>query len=187
MRVRRGGRDNHPSVSSRRLYVLRHAKSSWEDAALPDHDRPLSPRGRRAAAQVGDHVNRTGIAPQQILCSSALRTRETLRGVMGDVPASVEPGLYGAACRDLIARLRQVPDEVESVMLIGHNPALQSLVLKLARDGAGPPVGGETPLQQIGRKFPTGALATLQFDGPWSAIEHRSATLVDYVRPKALP
>jgi phosphohistidine phosphatase len=174
-------------MSSRRLYVLRHAKSSWEDGALPDHDRPLSPRGRRAAALLSDHINRTGIAPQEILCSSALRTRETLRGVMGDVAATVEPELYGAACRDLIARLRQVPDEVESVMLIGHNPALQSLVLKLVRDGAGPPAAGETPLEQIGRKFPTGALVTLELDRPWSAIEHRSATLVDYVRPKTLP
>jgi phosphohistidine phosphatase len=174
-------------VSSRRLYVLRHAKSSWEAASLPDHERPLSSRGRRAAALIAEHVRRTGIAPEQVLCSSSTRTRETLRGVLGDVPAAIEPDLYSAGCGELIARLRRVPDEVESVMLIGHNPGLQTLVLKLARDAGEPASAGESAREQIERKFPTGALATLELDGPWSTLAGREARLVDYVRPRALP
>jgi phosphohistidine phosphatase len=169
--------------SSKQLFVLRHAKSSWDDPALSDHDRPLAARGLRAVKTLSQHMSTAGIAPALVLCSSSRRTRETLEGLGLDGEQVVEPDLYGASCQDVIDRLHRVPDETESVMLVGHNPTLQSLVLKLAtRDGA----VDESSLADVRRKFPTGALATLTFDGAWAELAPGSAQLVAYVRPKSL-
>ena len=175
-------------MPTKRLYLLRHAKSSWEDGRVPDHDRPLSPRGHRAAALLAEHLRGAEIRPEYVLCSSARRTRETLEGVLGDAGALIEPALYTAGCGQLLARLRQVPDAVGSVMVIGHNPAMQILVLELAGRTAGhrSPAGPESPLEQIARKLPTGALVTLELDGRWSELTPAASRLVEYVRPKAL-
>lgn len=169
--------------SSKRLFVLRHAKSSWDDPGLADHDRPLAPRGRRAVEAIAAHVSREGITPELVLCSSARRTRETLEGVAVGGEQVIEPGLYGANCQEVLARLHRVPEEVGSVMLVGHNPTLQALVLRLA-DGDGEADG--SGLADVRRKFPTGALATLTFDGTWTELSPRSARLEAYVRPKSL-
>src|SRR5690349_9772479 len=110
----------------RRLFLLRHAKSSWEDPDLADRDRPLAPRGRRAAKAIGEYVRREGIAPALVLCSSSRRTRETLDrlGLGGGVPTLIEDELYGASARALLGRLQQVDDGVESVLLVAHNPGI---------------------------------------------------------------
>jgi phosphohistidine phosphatase len=170
--------------SSKRLFVLRHAKSSWDDPGLDDHERPLAPRGRRAVTVLGEHLRKTGIRPALVLCSSSRRTRETLDGVAPGGETLIEPGLYAASAQDLLDRLRRVPDDVESVMVIGHNPALQIVVLRLAVDGAPVPDGSD--LAAIRRKFPTGALATLTFDCGWSELAPGCAQLAGYVRPKAI-
>ena len=164
----------------KRLFLLRHAKSSWDDPGLDDHDRPLAPRGRRASALIADHLRREEIAPDLVLCSSAKRTRETLERVMPVEPAAVriERELYGASSMDLLERLRALPDEVESVMLIGHQPAIQELAVHLAGEGS--------ELERVKAKFPTAALATLAFAGGWSGIGRKSAELVAYVKPKQL-
>ena len=160
------------------LYLLRHAKSSWDDPALADHDRPLAPRGERAAGTMGEHMRSSEISPSLVLCSSAVRARQTLErtSIEGDV--RIERGLYGASESDLLETLRRLPPEVESAMLIGHNPAMQELALMLAAEGP--------ELRRIHGKFPTGALATLEFDGDWSALGPHAARLVDFVRPKDL-
>jgi phosphohistidine phosphatase len=165
----------------KRLFLLRHAKSSWEDTSLDDHDRPLAPRGRRAAALIAEHVRRNRIGPALVLCSSAKRTRETLervRSALGAAEVLVERELYGASSEDLLQRLREVPDEVESVMLVGHQPAIQELALRLAAEGS--------ELEQMRAKFPTAALATLSFAGGWSELGREGAELVAYVKPKQL-
>jgi phosphohistidine phosphatase len=164
----------------KRLFLLRHAKSSWDDPGIDDHDRPLAPRGRRASALIAEHLRRERIAPGLVLCSSARRTQETLERVMAPDPAKVriERELYGASSEDLLRRLREVSDEVESVMLIGHQPAIQELALDLA--GEGP------ELVRVKAKFPTAALATLAFAGGWSGLGSGSAELVAYVKPKQL-
>jgi phosphohistidine phosphatase len=165
----------------RRLFVLRHAKSSWDDPGLPDHDRPLARRGRKASKLIAEHLRLEGVSPELVLCSSAARTRETLERMMPALPGaevSIERGLYGASADDLLSRLRRVPDAVGSVMLIGHQPAIQELVLDLAGDGA--------DLNRVRVKFPTAALATLLFAGGWSELEPGGAELVAYVRPKEL-
>lgn len=166
------------------LYLLRHAKSSWDDPALADHDRPLAPRGRRASKTIAEHVRRERITPGLVLCSSSVRTRETLARISGgfddasEVRVEIERGLYTATAEELIARLREVPGEVESVMLIGHQPAIQDLALALA--GAG------KQLERLSEKFPTAALATLLVPGAWDEPVPGTARLVAFVKPREL-
>jgi phosphohistidine phosphatase len=169
---------------ARELFVLRHAKSSWDDPGLVDHDRPLAPRGRRAAKLLAAHLRSTGIHPEQVLCSTALRTRETLAAVDPGGEALIEPNLYSADEDELLLRLRRVPDTTGSVMVIGHNPAVQMLVLALV--GSQGHRGSIPGLRQLEHKFPTAALATLKFSCEWSQLAPGSARLVAFVRPKDL-
>jgi phosphohistidine phosphatase len=167
----------------RTLYLLRHAKSSWADPTLPDFERPLSPRGRRAAKRIAKHLLRAGIQPELVLCSPATRARETLELIQ---PASgdsstveLDDALYGASADDLLQRIRTVDDAVPSLMVIGHNPGLQELALLLASGGA--------ELQRLEAKFPTAALATLTFEtSAWSRVTPAGAALAAYVVPKHL-
>ncbi len=110
----------------KRLYLLRHAKSSWDDQTVADHDRPLAPRGRRAAKVMAKHLRRKEISPELVLCSPSTRTRQTLKrlapGLGKNADVQIEPELYAAPARDLLEVLHKLPDEVESVMLIGRDP-----------------------------------------------------------------
>jgi len=169
---------------SRQLFVLRHAKSSWDDPELDDRERPLAPRGRRATKALAEHIRAAGIEPAQVLCSSALRTQETLEGVAPAGEQLIEPELYSASAQEVLERLRRVPEEFPSVMVIGHNPTVQELVLELA--GASTGSARDAELARIQRKFPTGALATLTFDCGWGELAPGCAQLVGFVRPKDL-
>ena len=165
------------------LYLLRHAKSSWSDAALADEERPLAPRGRRDAKRVREHLERLGIAPALVLCSSARRavqTLELLQSALGAAtPVLIEPELYGATAEELLERLRVVPDDVASVLLIGHNPGLQDLALLLASAGA--------ELSRLEAKFPTAALATFSLpNATWRQLSQADAVLDAFVVPKQL-
>jgi phosphohistidine phosphatase len=162
----------------KQLFVLRHAKSSWDDPGLRDRDRPLAPRGRTAVKLLAAHVRAAGIHPALVLCSSARRARETLEGVDPGGELAIESELYTASVSELSDRLRRVPAAISSVMLIGHNPSLQLLVIRLA--------AGSDGLDAVRGKFPTGALATLTFQGPWSELGPGVAELTAYVRPKDL-
>jgi phosphohistidine phosphatase len=165
---------------SRQVFVLRHAKSSWDDPQLSDHDRPLAPRGRRATKLLADYVAAENIRPAQVLCSSARRTIETYEGVQPSGELSIECGLYGASGDELLERLRRTPADITSVMLVGHNPAVQMLVLALAA------ASGSADLAAAQQKFPTGALATLVFDCSWSDLAPGAADLVSLIRPRDL-
>ena len=168
-------------MAAKRLFLLRHAKSSWDDPGLDDHDRPLAPRGLRASALIADHVRQSGIRPDLVLSSSARRTRETLdrvRPSLGPAEVLIERDLYGASSEHLLQRLRTVPDEIESVMLVGHQPAIQDLALRLAAEGP--------ELEALRGKFPTAALATLTFEGDWSELGQQGSQLAAYVKPKQL-
>ena len=168
----------------KRLFLLRHAKSSWEDPGLEDHERPLAPRGRRAVQVLGEHLRENDIRPVQVLCSTSRRTRETLEGVAPGGETLIESELYNADAQQLLERLRRVSEDVESVMVIGHNPTLQIIALRLSEDEASN--GDGTHRAQISQKFPTGALATLTFDCAWSQLGPGCARLTAYVRPKAI-
>lgn len=167
---------------SHRLYLLRHAKSSWDQPDLSDHDRPLAKRGRRPAKAIARYLREHEIAAELVLCSTALRARETLERiepVLAGSDVRYERPLYGASAGELLERLRAVPDAVGSVMLIGHNPAIDELALALV--GPGP------ARRALGPKYPTAALATLAPPGAsWRDLDRGEAELVDFVRPRDL-
>lgn len=163
----------------KRVYLLRHAKSSWKHPELPDQDRPLAGRGKRAAKAIVKHMHAQELKPELVLCSTARRARETLKRIepaLGRAPVRVEGELYGASARELLARLRRLPDDVGSVLLIGHNPGMHELALELA--GSAPELAG---------KFPTAALATLAFNGSaWGELGPEATELVELIRPRDL-
>ena len=161
---------------TKRLLLLRHAKSSWDDPALADHDRPLAPRGRKASKLIARHLRREEVAVSLVLCSSARRARETLELVAPGGRTETEPELYGASAGQLLDRLRRAPEEAGTVMLVGHNPAIQDLLVLLV----------DEPGDLATEKFPTGALATLAIDGPWRSLEPGRARLAELVTPRAL-
>jgi phosphohistidine phosphatase len=171
-------------VTEHRLYLLRHAKSSWDDARLADHDRPLAPRGERAVRVLRTHLAGLADGPDLVLCSSARRTTMTLAGIAGALPPGVdtriEDQLYGASAAQLLARLRDVSDEVGGVMMIGHNPGLEDLAHLLV--GA----GDDADRERLAAKFPTGALATLVVSGPWARLAPAAAGLEAFVVPRDL-
>jgi phosphohistidine phosphatase len=164
------------------LYLLRHAKSSWEDPTLADHDRPLAPRGRRAAKAIAEYLRRRPSTPRLVLCSSSERTRDTLKrisaGLRGGVEVRIEERLYTASAGGLLARLHEVDARVDSAMVIGHYPALQELALTLA--------GRRVDLRRLREKFPTAGLATLAFAGSWDELAPGAAELTAFVTPKEL-
>jgi phosphohistidine phosphatase len=165
-----------------RLYLLRHAKSSWEDPGLADRARPLAPRGRAAAKKLARHLRAEGIRPELVLCSSAVRARQTLEGLadaLGDAEVIVEDALYAADADQMLERLRRVPDRVGSVMLIAHNPGLQDLAIDLASSGQ--------DLERLREKFPTGALATIRLTGSWRDLVPGTGTIESLVVPRDLP
>jgi phosphohistidine phosphatase len=170
----------------KQLFVLRHAKSSWDDSGLEDHERPLGPRGQRAVRLLGEQLRKNDIHPVQVLCSSSRRTRETLDGVDPDGERIIENELYDASCDEVIERLKRVPDDTASVMLIGHNPAMQMLVLRLTGANGNGIRTVDGDLAEVQRKFPTGALASLVLECSWSELSPGCAKLVDYIRPRAL-
>lgn len=169
-----------------RIVIARHAKSDWNDWSLADHDRPLAPRGIKALSRMRDHVAGS-VQPDLVLCSSALRTQETLAGIRealpDDVEIRVEAELYGADASSLVDRLREVDDAVTSVMLVGHNPGLHDLAVDLI--GAGRDPGDEAAgWEQLVAKFPTGAIATLSTTVAWPDINSGCADLDDFFTPR---
>jgi phosphohistidine phosphatase len=165
------------------IYLLRHAKSAWDDPEQADRDRPLAPRGRRAAKSIAQHLKTRDVAVDVVLCSPALRTRQTLELVapaLGGTPdVLVEEELYGAGPDDLMRRLRRLPDAAGSVLLVGHNPGLLELALRLAAPGAA--------RERLEAGFPTAALATLAApEDHWAAVRAGDAELLDYVVPREL-
>ena len=165
-----------------RLLLLRHAKSSWEQPDLADHDRPLAPRGRRAAAAVGEHLRGLAEPPQLVACSSAARTVETLQRIRSALPAdtsvTVEEALYAAEADELLAYVRRLPSTVTCVLLIAHNPGIGDLAVMLAGHG------DSAARAAMAAKFPTAALARLAFDEQWSTVEPGAANLEEYWTPR---
>jgi phosphohistidine phosphatase len=162
----------------RRLHLLRHAKSSWDDPALDDHERPLAPRGRKAAQRIAEHARTTGIAPELVLCSTALRARQTLAALLpvlsGDMEIRLEDALYGAGVDEVLARVREIDDRISSALVLGHNPTLHELALFLS---------GRSDVLD---RFPTGALATLALPTGWAALDEGGAELEGVAFPREL-
>jgi phosphohistidine phosphatase len=167
------------------IHLMRHAKSSWDDPTLADHDRPLAKRGRKAARRMAAYLERRGVHPQLILCSSAVRARQTCDALdaAGDGSSEVliEDGLYGAGAGELLSRLQQLSESVGEVLVIGHNPGLQDLALLLTGRG------DAAARARLRDRFPTGAVATLTASAPWASLAAGSARLSALVTPRELP
>ena len=165
----------------RRLDLLRHAKSSWDDPGLSDRERPLAPRGERAAKAMAVHLTEIGVRYEVVLCSSARRTRQTLEHLgpaLRGAEVSIEDELYAASARQLLERLHLLPGPAASVLVLAHNPGLHDLAVELAARG--------DDLGRLRQKYPTCALATLAFDGPWPELAAGRAILAGYVTPRDL-
>lgn len=167
----------------RRLWLLRHAKSSWDDLGLDDHDRPLAPRGRDAAMRIAGYLEREMIRPSLVVCSSARRARETLAAVLPglgtDLTIRVDPDLYTFSGARLLEVVLGFPDSCEEVMLIGHNPAIEDVAAALA--------GGGERLATLREKYPTAGLAALDLDvASWADAAPGQAVLATFVVPREL-
>jgi phosphohistidine phosphatase len=165
----------------RRLVVLRHAKADWP-AGVADHDRPLGRRGVRDSAAVGRWLVEHGDSPDLVWCSTALRTRQTWEHLEAELADSCtvnfEDGVYDAAVDDLFAVLRRTPKKAARVLIVGHNPGVQDLVLALADRAS----GDARALAET--KFPTSGLAVLDLDGDWADLDRGQANLTTFVVPR---
>lgn len=177
------------------LYLLRHAKSSWGDPGLPDHDRRLNARGQAAAEAMGKYMGERHLTgrkalPEAILASTARRVAETLELLLPaaglkKLPVMRDRGLYLAEPPALLGRLRQAPADAETLLMVGHNPGLHDFALRLA--------GEVTPearpaRDQLREAFPTAALAVIAFPlaDNWLEIGWGDGRLEDFVTPKGL-
>ncbi len=159
------------------LLLLRHGKSRWDAGPLPDHERPLAPRGVKAARRMGRFLERVGPVPERVLCSPAVRAAETLR-LAADaggwrLPAGIVPELYGASPRDVLACVGAVDPAVESLLVVGHEPACSQTASALAGGAA--------------LRFPTAALACIRLDAAgWDEVRPGVGELLWLVTPRML-
>ncbi|WP_347266148.1 histidine phosphatase family protein [Paracoccus sp. (in: a-proteobacteria)] len=159
-----------------RLILTRHAKSSWDDPGQPDHDRSLNERGRRSARELGDWLASRGYEPEEVLCSTAQRTRETWSQVAA-TPLEVrphvryEPGLYHAAPEKMLDILRTA--SAPTVMIVGHNPGIAEFAAMLP---------ARAPLDPDFRRFPTAATLVVDFQiDDWSELRPGEGSVLDFV------
>jgi phosphohistidine phosphatase len=173
------------------LSLLRHAKSSWDKPALDDYDRPLAKRGQKAAPEIGAALAAMGLRPDLVLCSGAVRGRETLSLVLEKLGPPVpevayDDAIYMATPATLLARIRAAaaePDRVapRHIVIVGHNPGLEELALLLVGGGAA------DDLASVAEKFPTGAVAVIAFNADsWAGVEPGSGRLEHFLTPKRL-
>jgi phosphohistidine phosphatase len=164
------------------LLLLRHAKSSWDDATLPDRDRPLNKRGRRAAAAIGGAMRELGLAPDVVLVSTSRRTQETLAELEpwdGTPNIELMETLYLASAAQLLAVVRGMSETMRSLLLIGHNPGMHELAVMLAgRRGPG------EATNRISAAYPTGALAEFAIAVPWRQLHAGGGQLVRFLTPR---
>ncbi len=167
------------------LFLLRHAKSSWETEGQRDFDRPLNPRGKVGTALMATYVSAQDIYPDAVYCSPAARTRETLHRLRdADVnwPAEIiADDIYLASAETLMALIKSADDAHASLILIGHNPGLEDLAFMLIAKG------DAKYRTRLDEKFPTATLCEITFDGDsWATLEKKSGTLIQFTRPRDL-
>ncbi|MET8245571.1 histidine phosphatase family protein [Streptomyces sp. NPDC005202] len=164
----------------RRIVLFRHAKADWPQ--VTDHERPLAERGRKDAAVAGRKLADSGISFDLALCSTATRTRETWKLAVHELPQRpktvYEERIYDASPGELIAVLNEIPDDVQNLIVVGHNPGIQGLAEVLSGSAE-----AEARERMSRRGFPTAAFAVLSFDGSWKSLEPGVATLLDYWAP----
>ncbi len=179
--------------AARKLVLLRHAKSAWPD--VPDHERPLARRGQRDAPAMGRWLRAAGHLPDQVLCSTARRARETWQlaqaGLGATPPVSFDGRAYQASAGQLLDLVRRAPPAARTLLIVGHDPAIPELALTLA---ATPPARADADsdtappamFDRMRAKFPTAAIAILEFTGNWDQLAPGSARLTRFVTPRDL-
>ncbi|MGG7570391.1 SixA phosphatase family protein [Streptomyces sirii] len=168
--------------TTRRLVFLRHAKADWSQEN--DHERPLAERGRKDAPISGRWLAGAGVTPDLALCSTAVRCRETWQLVKSELPqqpkTAFEERVYEASVGELIAILNETSDEVNDLLLVGHNPGIQALTDALSGEAEG------DLLARMNRSgFPTSAIAVVTFNGSWKSVEPGVGRLVALWSPHA--
>ncbi len=165
----------------RELLILRHAKSDWSTSAIADFDRPLAPRGRSDAPAMGAWMKREGLLPAHVVSSPAERARETALAVSKELGIkkkniSWDTEIYAADVPGLLRALARCPGEISPVLLIGHNPGLEDLVLYLAAEAV--------VIPDDGKLLPTAALARLEMPENWGKLDRGDAQLLSITRPR---
>ena len=172
-KLRRGG-------AVHTVYLLRHAKSDWSDQTLPDHGRPLAPRGRRDAPNAGRWLREAGHVPDRVLCSTARRARETYQLAQAqfgaEPPVDYEDALYGADVEDVLELVHATPDTTSRLMVVGHEPCVSDTTLSLAGSG--------DALERVSVKYPTAGIAVLGIKGSWAELGEGTAVLKDFHPPR---
>jgi phosphohistidine phosphatase len=168
------------------LTLLRHAKSGWDDPVARDFDRPLNKRGEKAANVIGAWMRRQKMAFDHVVASPAVRVIDTIDQIEDSYGELGEPKwerrIYLASSASLMDVLRETDDAFTSVLMIGHNPGLEDLILELV------PESKDDPLRAlVFEKYPTAAVAEIALDiKGWADIEHNIGQLTRYIRPRDL-
>lgn len=168
------------SKQSRRLILLRHAKSSWQHEVESDFDRPLAKRGKQDAIKAGLWLKHQKLIPDLILSSPAKRARKTILKVCGELNFDTDdirwiPEIYDASLNDLLKILKSCPDQAETVMMVGHNPGLEYLLEYLCRD--------RVRLAADGKLLTAACIANLEITTKWSVASKSTAKLTSITRP----
>jgi phosphohistidine phosphatase len=183
------------AASTRRtLVLLRHAKSAWPD--VPDHDRPLARRGQRDAPAMGRWLRAAGHVPDQVLCSTARRARETWQlaqaGLGAAPPARFEDLVYQGSAAQLLDLIRSAAPAARTLLIVGHDPAIPELARTLAaaappaRVGSHGSAGHRAAADRMRAKFPTAAVAVFEFTGNWGQLSRGTARLTAFVTPRSV-
>lgn len=168
----------------RRLILLRHTKSDWPKG-VADHERPLAKRGRRAGPAMGSYMAEAGLKPDRAIVSTAARTQETWAlahpAFATAIPKIDERRIYEAPVSRLLTVVREAPDDVRTLLLVGHNPGLADLAATLIGTGAA------SDLARLRDKYPTGGLAVIDFDlASWADVAAGAGSLERFVTPRSL-
>lgn len=170
---------------TRTLFLLRHAKSSWDDPSLEDFDRPLAKRGLEAAPRMGQEMTRRGWLPDFALVSSALRTRRTWELIAAEFPRDIavtfDETIYEAPAERILAAIRKAPADVATLVVVGHNPGFGNLAEMLAA-----PDSDAAAMAAMRDKFPTAALARFSVAGEWAGLGPGGGVLTDFLTPRGL-
>lgn len=172
-------------ITRKTLYLLRHAKAEGGSSQQEDHLRKLSARGLADAALMGAFLVGKGVNPEKVLCSTAVRTAETLvkleEAYRHTMPVKYVEKLYHASAGEILAQIAGVDEQVGRLMVIGHNPGLHQLALTLAK------FGEERLREALMMKLPTASFIELEFTGcSWNGIKHAGGKLMQFVPPSAI-
>ncbi|WP_319532151.1 histidine phosphatase family protein [uncultured Cohaesibacter sp.] len=166
-----------------RLFLLRHAKSSWSDPSLHDFDRPLNKRGLSDSPKIATAMRERNYHPDRILCSSAQRTKETMAGIIpsltGEVSLHLMEALYEGNSPDYLSLIRANAKKSKQLMVVGHNTGLHETAIRLVGSG------NKDMVSLLREKFPTAGLVVIDFRcKDWHDVKPKTGRLIDFIKPR---